>query len=336
MMLLIIWLKQLKDFCMKNNKMRVLFLSKHSKVASNVMRGQTVAKKLSSMGIKTSNITFKRFKIFKKHYLHKYDIFIFIKRLDLELAKGIKKHGKTIVVDIVDNYDFDKESLWSKENIFVDYYIANTQEHQNFTSTRFNINPERIFVIEHHHSNLHNITKKVEAITTVGFIGASEQFNKSEKLMKFLNNNNNLNFYIPEKSPVSNKEAVDETSKLDCFILNVDKNIENSTENIYDYILKFKPAQKILLPFSIGIPTVLAPYTSYIEAVNEAGYSIDEFLMASNEDELIANITKLLNFNSEQLNDLIEKQKKVASLFTLEEVSKKYIKMFETIYENKL
>lgn len=320
---------------MKSKKMRVLFLSKHSKIASNVMRGKTVSKQLSSMEIKTSSITFKIFKIFKKYYLYKYDIFVFIKRLDLELAEVIKKHGKTIVVDIVDNYDFDKESLWSKDNSFVDYYIANTQAHRNFTSKRFNINSERIFVIEHHHSNLNNITKKVEAIKTVGFIGASEQFNKSERLMKFLNNHN-LNFYIPEKSPISNKEAVDETLKLDCFILNVDKNIKNSAENIYDYILKFKPAQKILLPFSIGIPTILAPYISYIEAVNEADYSIDEFLMASNEDELIANITKLLNFNSEQLNDLIEKQKKVASMFTLEEVSKKYIRMFETIYENKL
>ena len=53
---------------MKSKKMRVLFLSKHSKIASNVMRGKTVSKQLSSMEIKTSSITFKIFKIFKKYY----------------------------------------------------------------------------------------------------------------------------------------------------------------------------------------------------------------------------------------------------------------------------
>lgn len=320
---------------MKKAKLKVLFLSKHSRVGSNVIRGKTISRQLSSMGLISSSITYKQFKIFKAYYLRRYDIFVFIKRIDLDLAKTVKEAGKVVVSDTIDNYEFETGSLWSNENVYVDYYIANTRDNQDFLYERFNIPYEKSFIIEHHHSNLKGITKEIETFKTIGFIGAHEQFKKSDKLLNFIKSKN-LTFYIPEKTPSKNKDAVAETLKLDCFILNIDENLENIKENRLEYILKFKPAQKILLPFSMGIPTVLAPYSSYIDAIHEADYDVDEFLMASNEDELISQITRLLNFTHEERNDLIQKQKKVASLFTLEEVSKKYIRMFEIIYEKNI
>ncbi len=318
---------------MKNNKFKVLFLSKHSRIGSNIIRGKTVAQKLSSEGVVTSNITYKIFKILKAYYLYKYDVFVFIKRIDLELAKLLKERGKIVVIDTVDNYEFENGSLWSKENKYVDYYIANTKVHQDFLYEKFAIDYKKSFIIEHHHSNLHNVTKKVNIIKTIGFIGEKQQFEKSEKLASLLKKKN-LNFYMPDRSPTTNEDAVAETLKLDCFILNLNKELDKTQNNLIEYMIKFKPAQKILLPFSIGIPTVLTPYVSYIEAIESAGYNKEDFLFASNEDELIIQIEKLLNFDTEELNILIEKQKKVASLFTIDEVSKKYIKMFETIYEN--
>ena len=72
---------------------------------------------------------------------------------------------------------------------------------------------------------------------------------ESDNIINYLNRKN-LNFYIPTKSPISNKDAVSETLKLDCFILNMNKDLVNTSDSIYDYIIKFKPAQKILLPFS--------------------------------------------------------------------------------------
>jgi len=95
--------------------------------------------------------------------------------------------------------------------------------------------------------------------------------------------------------------------------------------------MKFKPAQKILLPFSLGIPTVLAPYSSYIDAVNEAGYDVKDFLMAESEDELITELTRLLRFSPSELQGLIQRQKEVAALFTLEKMCEKYKAMFKAI-----
>jgi len=316
---------------MKKNKLKVLFLSKHSRIGSNIIRGKTVAKQLSLMGLVTSNITYKIFKILRAYYLHKYDVFVFIKRIDLELAKLLKENGKVVVIDTVDNYEFESGPLWSEENTYVDYYIANTKVHKEFLHKQFSIPNENIFIIEHHHSNLFNVTKEVKSIKTIGFIGEKQQFKKSDKLISLLQKRK-LDFYMPEKSPTTNEDAVAETLKLDCFILNLNKDLDKTQNNLIEYMIKFKPAQKILLPFSIGIPTILTPYVSYIEAIESAGYSKEEFLFASNEDELIAKIDKLLNFDPEELKSLIKKQKKVASLFKIENIAKKYIKMLDTIY----
>lgn len=310
--------------------MRVLFLSKHSRVGSNVIRGKTVSKQLKSMGVKCANVTFKQFRLLKPYYLASYDIFVFVKRVDLEILKLLKAKGKTTVADTIDNFDFEHESLWSSENVYTDYYIANTRDHLEFLHTRFGIEHHRLFVIEHHHSNLDNVTKKVETIKVVGFIGAKEQFAHTEKLEAFCKAKD-LELYFSEKVPSTNEDAVAEAMKLDCFIVNVDKNIEYKSKNIYDFVMKFKPAQKILLPFSLGVPTVLAPYSSYIDAIAEAGYDVNDFLMADNEDELVDALTRLLNFTPEELQTLIRRQKEVAACFTLEKIGEKYIAMFKTI-----
>lgn len=311
-----------------DNKLRILFISSNKRNGSSIMRADTISNSLNSFGITSTYIGIKKLKYCKHYYLNKYDIFIFIKKIDLKIVKSIKKAKKITIVDTIDNFNFNSEPYIEKD--YIDYYIANTNDHKKFLHNHLKIGTSKIFIIPHHHSNLNNLEKKITTYKTFGFIGEKTYFQNSKKLTDFFNNKN-LDFYIPDKSPISNKEAVEETLKLDCFILNTNPNILRKSGNIYDYIIKFKPAQKILLPFSLGIPTILTPLSSYKDAILESGYKVEEFLMASSEDELIIELNKFLKFSDEEKNNLIFKQKQVASNYTLEKISKMYILMFQKV-----
>ena len=313
--------------------MKVLILAKHPKWGSNVIRGKTMSKYLTKTGITTSNISFKKFKRFKWFYLKRYNIFLFIKHVNLDMIKELKQRGKTIIVDTIDNFDFENDPLWAKENDFVDYYIANTKDHMEYLHKRFHIDKKRLFVIDHHHSNIDNLTKKINYIHSIGYIGEKEQFSYSDKLKSFCIENE-IELYISKDSPKTRKKAVNEVMKLDCFIMNINRDMKRGSKNIFEFILKFKPGTKTLLPFSLGTPTVFPPYSSIIDGIKEANYDNKDFLIANNEDEVIQALQKLIRFSPDQRQELIRKQKEVAQLFTIENIVEKYIDMFNTIEKN--
>lgn len=314
---------------------RVLFITDPGKFGSYYMRAETIAKRLQKDGYEAE--------IFLWHGIRdlvsllcaviRADAIISVKFFGKTMAPAFFLARKKIIYDCVDNFDFDHNFAYKNGQNLISNYVVNNKLHHEFVARKIVRNNQRVSIIEHHHSNFFRQTKEAGPIKTVGYIGNPHDYGVSSAFSAWCASRD-IELYVNHSVSMSNEEAISENLKLDVYFMLLPASPANNMKEAarLSYVKDFKPAQKILLPFSLGIPTICAPYHAYFEAVRAAGFESEDFLFVETENELQAAVDKIKNpSNSEWLLGLIDRQKKVAENYHLDTVIEKYKKVIDGV-----
>ena len=250
--------------------------------------------------------------------LKKADIIWIIKSFDEELAKRAKKFGKIVVFDPVDNFQWDADHCKTHSK-YVDAIIAGSFKHKKKLEE---LSKKPVYYVQHHHSNHYNKVKQIDKIKTIGYLGQPFQFEIQQEIDNYCSKHN-LKFF--SKSPT--KKHAEEAMKLDLFIIfidldkkrtkkKVDKVHHNYVDNNLDNILDFKPAQKFLLPLSVGVPCVSVPYSSYKDVTKEALGDENAYPFVNNKVEALVLMEKIRT-NKQYRDELIAKGLRIANRFNV-------------------
>lgn len=233
--------------------------------------------------------------------------------------------GKRIVFDCVDNFLFDTHPPYAKGKELVDVFITNNARHREFVTDKLRLEPSRVIVIEHYHSNVRRVLKPWIGLNTVGYVGQEYYCTLGTPFFEQLKQRG-ITFHWGNPNVLGDDNAVAETSKMDCFIVYFRPPVGGGEEDqAARQVLEFKPAQKILLPFSLGIPTIFSPYYSYMAAIEKTGLSAADFLVVNSEDDVLRHIDWLRDAaNAGEVEQLIRRQQRVAENFSLDRVLAKY------------
>jgi hypothetical protein len=236
----------------------------------------------------------------------------------------LKLFRRRVIFDCIDNYNFfEPRSAYQSGRKYIDSFITSNNDHRDFLVQKLQLPAEKVCVIEHHHTNFRGTKKPWQGVRVAGYIGLDAHFSLSNETRNALQAMG-ISFYLA--NPTNNESALRDFLKLDCTLVYFDPaNPHPLLRDSCEYVLKFKPANKILTPFALGIPVVFLPNPSYMHVLDLAGYGPEDFLVASNEVELLRRIVWLNDSaNETKILQLLERQKKVASLFTLDKILDKY------------
>lgn len=213
---------------------------------------------------------------------------IFIRSINLGLAKILRDLGNKVGFDLLDRPVADQHQLLSKEldwkiyQFDIDFYIVNNTLTKEFLENQGKVS-KPIYVIPHHTVNFES--RKIrfnESVKNVGYIGLENQFSNKEIISKYLKDRN-INFIMHH--PNTREEVVDVMSTFDIGIVSVDD--DNSLWK--KYIFGFKPNVKLSNFQSFGIPTIASPYSSFCE------FGENQWLKANSIDEFIHNLDFLIS-----------------------------------------
>jgi hypothetical protein len=225
---------------------------------------------------------------------------IFVRSFNKNLASNLKNKGHTIGFDIIDRpvaelHKLQKQNLstvkidWS---LFcddsIDYYIVTNSLAKKELSRVTN---KSIYVIPHHVVSKELVKNKKSKIKTLGYIGTKDQLYFRKEIIEYCNNNN-LIFY--ENHPKDQNQCIEDLSKIDIGIILLEKNDRT------DYVLKYKPNQKLSNFQCFGIPTVCTPYESYKEFTEE-----NSCIFVTEKKEIIESLNLLVK-NINKRNEIIK------------------------------
>ena len=162
---------------------------------------------------------------------------------------------------------------------YVDFYIV-TNSIAKLHMTK--VTNKKVYVIPHHVVSEKLIKKDVEARPKiVGYLGTKDQLMERDKIIEFCKNNN-LEFY--ENHPRDREECIKDLKKIDIGIVYLDRNSRT------EYVMKFKPNQKLSNFQCFGIPSIITGYESY----KEFG-GTDAYILVDDAKGLEQSLTTLLN-----------------------------------------
>tara|TARA_S200002703_G_scaffold160092_1_gene176970 strand:- start:15834 stop:16730 length:897 start_codon:yes stop_codon:yes gene_type:complete len=206
-----------------------------------------------------------------------FDIFIFIRKFDLNVAKRIKSSGKVVGYDLLDRVVADvhqeyksKVNRWGVPQIywdsysvdFCDFMIVNNHLTKKMLKVDF-----PVFVIPHHHCNFDNETITINRkVNTVGYVGLSDQLSCLPKIENFLDSKN-INFLMDH--PTNRTSVVDLHKKIDIGLIF----LENF--GYFSEVMKYKPNNKLTNFQSFGIPTISCEYESFTEFGGKSYIRVD-------------------------------------------------------------
>jgi hypothetical protein len=242
----------------------------------------------------------------------KNEIVVFVRSVNDDLVKHLKRNGCIIGYDLLDRISADKffynknvdYSRYNQHNI--DFYIVNNSLTKNELSS---YTEKNIYVIPHHHVNFGKHKNNINKIKTVGYVGLPEQLDCYDDLKSFCNSNN-LNFITTH--PNTPQECIDVHKKIDLGVIFLEKN------DVREVTKKYKPNAKLTNFQSFGIPVISVSYESYREFGNGHWVEINDY------QELEKNISLMINDES-ITNDLSEKSYQHAvDNFHITNISKLY------------
>ena len=306
--------------------MSVVFLTTSSSTGSHFMRSDTIARRLRARGHNAASIIISsRKQLLTAAATLRFRTIVFVKWFNIPFARLLRSLGKRIIFDCVDNFELETHPPYVKGTDLVDLFITNNELHREFILSRLKLQPGRVIVIEHHHSNVQGRSNTWSGLKVAGYVGQRYYCNLSERFFELLADRG-IEFYWGDANAVTNEQAVSETAKVDCFIAYFSPTAApDSTDDQSQQTINFKPAQKILLPFALGIPTIFYPYYSYLAAIRVAGETESEFLIARTEDDVIRHVDWLRDRSNEpRVRRLIAKQLRVADEFSLDKILSKY------------
>ena len=306
---------------------RVLFIANPAKLASYYMRAETIANRLREDGFEVDIFLWHGWRdslaLFRA--ARRADCVISVKLIRRSMIPSLLLAGRKLVYDCVDNFNFREGFAYGAGRRWISEFIVNNGLHRDFIAREFALPGQPVSVIEHHHSNFARASREGSLPTVVGYIGNPRDYAVSEAFEPWCNERG-LRLYVNHNIALSNEEAIRENLKLDVYfmLLPVESADAAETERLR-HVKNFKPAQKILLPFSLGMPTICAPYHAYVEAVRAAGFEKQDFIFVETEAELRAAIDKIRDpANAGWLQELIARQKKVAENYHLDKIIGKY------------
>tara|TARA_B100002019_G_C21159623_1_gene542589 strand:+ start:21 stop:920 length:900 start_codon:yes stop_codon:yes gene_type:complete len=190
---------------------------------------------------------------------------IFVRSYDKRIASHFKSRGHTIGFDIIDRPVAELHKLQRSDNnlksidwsLFcheeIDYYIVTNSLAKKELSK---VTKKSIYVIPHHTVSKNIVKKNNNELKVLGYVGIEDQLNCRDEIIEYCNKRN-LTFY--ENHPKDSAQCIEDLKKVDIGIIFLEKN------NRTDYVLKYKPNQKLSNFQCFGIPTVCVKYESYQE-----------------------------------------------------------------------
>ena len=253
------------------------------------------------------------------------DVVVIVKDGPQRLARALRRMGRRVVFDCVDNFEF--ETHWAfQKGAPIDAYLVNNERHRSAVSALTGVPESRVYSVPHHHSNFGNHLRSREAIRTVGYVGKESNASFSVDLIEWFTNQD-LEFAPCYRPVVTNEDAISETGRLDIFVVPNDPSEVpvGKNQRWKERALAFKPAQKIMLPFSMRIPTVFYPFQSFLSAIETAGYLPDDFLVAADDATIRERIGWILRHRGTViLAELLDRQMKVAEQFAIGRITERY------------
>jgi hypothetical protein len=250
---------------------------------------------------------------------------VFIRAININIAKHFKGMGKKIAYDLLDrpvadlhraqNADENIRDLdWSKYvHDVIDIFIVNNNNAKQRLAEFINQN-QKIVIIPHH-VIVDNIDVKFSSRRPkrIGYLGIPNQIHRVEEIKTFCEKNN-LELCVENHDTKSGCLSFLKT--LDIGLVYVEKNLRT------DYVLKFKPNVKLNNFQSMGIPTIACDYSSFLENSKEGTY-----FRANSLEEVFQSILEIIN-NDEKRNSIVREGYKNASKFTIDKICSLYKQAF--------
>ena len=217
---------------------------------------------------------------------------IFVRNFKQDIAKKLKSSGIKVGFDIIDRpvaelHEIQRNSnpqatdiSWSSLcSDVIDFYIVTNGKAKKRLEE---CTKKPVFVIPHHTVSdslvLKNVDNKPE---TIGYLGTKDQLHARDNIQNICDLNS-LRFY--ENHPSTKESCIKDLEKIDIGVVYLERNYRT------DYVLKYKPNQKLSNFQCFGIPTVICDYESYKEFGGK-----DSYLLASSPEEVEVCILKLIN-----------------------------------------
>jgi hypothetical protein len=212
--------------------------------------------------------------------IDKNTICVFIKVVWPDTFNRAQQAGAHLVYDIVDNW------TWSNLNHPWDCVIASNKAHKAHIES---LVKSKVVIIPHLHTNIIRRRKEIKKILTIGYIGLDKQFSITADATRFCKKAA-LKWY--QASGGDAKTVEKETMILDLGLIYATPAM-NQLGLKYDYIIKYKPATKLINLFSYGIPALFNPTTAFLEVIEQ-----DEklkYLIVNSKEEMFKKVWELKN-----------------------------------------
>ena len=216
---------------------------------------------------------------------------IFVRNFNPSLARNLKDLGAKIGFDIIDRPVAELHKLQRTKNSSVadiswsilcnetiDFYIVTNSKAKKRLEE---VTEKPVHVIPHQAVSSEIILKNIEKKPKViGYLGTKDQL-YARKNIKNLCKINKLEFY--ENHPMTRQECIDDLRKIDIGIIYLERN------NRTNYVLEYKPNQKLTNFQCFGIPAIICEYESYKEFGGKESY-----LLANSTEDIENCIEKLI------------------------------------------
>lgn len=243
---------------------------------------------------------------------------IFIRSIDLSLARHLKDRGCQIGFDLLDRPVADHHAAqkdnrdgnisWrSYDHANIDFFIVNNFLYKDHLAKQV-LKP--IYVIPHHHVNNGNTFRNdPNRIKTVGYIGLADQLLGVDKL-KDACSKLGLSFFMSH--PNTQAECIRDLQKIDLGVIFIDG------EGYRDSVLKYKPNTKLTNFQSFGIPTIASAYQSFVEFGGENSW------ISSNSVDTTVSLLEALVLNSKERKEISDLAKLNSEKFEIQNLVKNY------------
>lgn len=306
---------------------RLLFVADPARAGSYVIRARTIAERLASRGYPVEVFFFEGRRSLPALWwkLRAADVVFCVKHFPAAAAAAFALSGRKAIYDCIDNFHFGTAYAYHGGRRHISAYITNNESHRRYVEANIAQPGQRTCVIEHHHSNLSRQRKPFAGVRTIGYVGNPKDFAIGEPFRRWAAEQG-FELKVDHDPHMSNEQAVAANLELDLFLMLLPQATEQGPEaERLARVVNFKPAQKILLPFSLGIPAICAPYQAYLDAITAAGLSPKDFLFATTEAQLRELVLKVADpAQRTWVQGLIERQATVAECYHLDRIVEKY------------